>query len=103
MNKIQEKIRAIKEKNCLDKANSWRAENNYPMLEHVVVMKKGSIDNLEHRRGRLRWLIGNLGVRSERWDMVIRSEGGTTYLFRDRDDAIMFKMIWAGEGENGTL
>lgn len=103
MSKIQEKIRAIKEKNRLIEANLWRIENDYPLLEHVVAMKKGSIDNIEHRRNRLRWLIGKLGVRSERWDMIMRSEGGTTYLFRDRDDAIMFKMIWAGEGENGTL
>jgi len=94
MSKIQERIRTIKAENSLDEANSWR--KGYPPLEHVVAMAKGSIENIGHRQARLRWLIGNFGVRSERWDMIIRGEGGTTFLFRDRDDAIMFKMIWAG-------
>lgn len=96
MSKIQERIRAIKAKNALSELNLERVEDGMVLLEHVVPMKKGSIDNLEHRQARFRWLIGKFGCRSERWDMIIRSEGGTTFLFKERDDAIIFKMTWAG-------
>lgn len=96
MNKIQERIKAIKAENALSELNLQRTDKDMPLLNHVVPMKKGNIANLEHRQARFRWLIGKFGCRGERWDMIIRSEGGTTFLFKDRDDAIMFKVTWAG-------
>lgn len=96
MNKVQEILNSIKTRQVVYNLNLKRSLDGLSKLEHIIVMKKGSIENLEHRQSRMRWLIGNFGCRGERWDMIIRNEGGTTFLFRDRDDAIMFKMIWAG-------
>ena len=96
MSKALEILNFLKTRQVISNLNSQRTLDGLLILNHIVAMKKGSIENLEHRQARMRWLIGNFGCRGERWDFLIRAEGGSTYLFRDRNDAIMFKMIWAG-------